>query len=1304
MTNSIEPPEYQESRLQRALPVLLPFSLIVLLALLWFVLMRLYPPFTPPIGVPPEEIKFTVAGMEPPGGPAAGGDITPGFYCNSCGSDACRQQCDASDASTGMHNRFSWCEVMPAEGVYNFSKVTNWVRLNQSLGLRSIIGFMPKTDRGKGSSGGGSCAPGSDGSPSWMLRPGSVYQPLMNGEGSSAYYHLNFTNPAVQAQLRAALQQFRLELAALPLPVRASIDSIEVNLGHDGEPKPARNYDNYPQGAPLGWMDLDMYRCIYAGFQWQGAFDEQRCVDGNGNQVNPQHAFGSSVVWRDQTLKPMIDIYGQELSKPAQGDASGLPMYVVVSHQLLSANDERAAPCRGCNGLTYPDYAFAQYAIGVKTSGVTPDLGDGQGPDTQSREYRNWANIFKLTWPQRLVTGEHGALNTTSGHCCDDPKELYWAVLNGLDKHLQQLHFPVAHFSQIGLGTDEARQMMARYAGKGLTNTPDVWIVFRDTLGTYFPDGDNGGSTGDPPGSPPCCRSLPNYEWFIYQRNPQRAQVVRNGLPAGYKSLSARSDGTGALRLDIEDAWSGAGQQPQAVGGCALYTVDVEYQDSGSDRFVLRYADFAGNVVERSVSKSNTGQWRTARFTFNDAYLNDSLPSGADLELVNPDAQPDVFHRLTVALDGTCSGGATPTATAAVSRTPTRSATPSATPTALGTATPVPQTTTLQPGVAGYAGVDDATLSSWNGGDETLGSSSRVSIRPFDVWAGVMRFDLAGAVPAGALIQSATLDLNVLSRSNASNWENVGLFTLLRPWDEGRVSWNRASSAIPWTLPGANGIGSDRTDLLLDEQRLDDVGVWESFDVTSAVREWASGARPNNGLILKGRDGSGNVSYDFASSEYFDVALRPRLTLRFQTVTATPTATATLTPTRTPTRTPTGTPTPTASRTATPSVTATATRTATPTPSNTATPTLTRTATPTPSTTVTRTATPTPSRTATATATATPSPSSTPSLTATPTPTSPLTCLPIPQTTIALGDAPKGMAAGPDFVYAAVFNDPRLAVVQASDNTLLAIQPVGPGGVNGVAVVGDRVYTSNRNAGTVSVNQAGSGQFIRTIPVGSLPWGVGGAAERVYVANFADNTVSVISAASSTVIQTAPVSAMPAFVVASASRAYVSHISGRLTVLTRDGGVLTNLNLAPSGQLWGMALNGDGSLLYVADRPGNRIIVLNTATNLPAGAIALPGSPYSLAFNPGTGHLFAVDAATDSLYVVDTRDSNRLLGAVQVGRQDANDGGQGIAVTQNKVFVANWLDQSLSVLDDAVCRAVTTPQPLPTKTPTPLPR
>ena len=61
------------------------------------------------------------------------------------------------------------------------------------------------------------------------------------------------------------------------------------------------------------------------------------------------------------------------------------------------------------------------------------------------------------------------------------------------------------------------------------------------------------------------------------------------------------------------------------------------------------------------------------------------------------------------------------------------------------------------------------------------------------------------------------------------------------------------------------------------------------------------------------------------------------------------------------------------------------------------------------------------------------------------------------------------MAAGPEFVYAAVFNTPALALVQASDNTLLGLQPVGPGGVNGVAVVGDRVVASAKDLAKAKV-------------------------------------------------------------------------------------------------------------------------------------------------------------------------------------------------------------------------------------------
>jgi YVTN family beta-propeller protein len=313
--------------------------------------------------------------------------------------------------------------------------------------------------------------------------------------------------------------------------------------------------------------------------------------------------------------------------------------------------------------------------------------------------------------------------------------------------------------------------------------------------------------------------------------------------------------------------------------------------------------------------------------------------------------------------------------------------------------------------------------------------------------------------------------------------------------------------------------------------------------------------------------------------------------------------------------------------------------------------------------------------------------------------------LPAPATTIALpaDDRPKGMAADADRVYVALYSQPRLAVIDAASDSVQALQSLAPGGVNAVAVSGDRVYTSNRDSDQLSVSLAGSGRLLRTLPVGALPWGVGGAGDRVYVANFADDTVTTVNTTTGSVLRTTTVADMPAFVAAGPALVYVTHISGRLSILSRNGSLLADLNPGSASQLWGLALDPNGDRLYLADRPNNRILVMSTSTNLVVDTIALPGPPTALAFNPGTGHLFAVDAVADRVHVVDTRDDNAYMGAVPVGRQDAGEGGQGIAVTQNKVYVANWLDRSVSVLNDATCPNQTTPQP-PTPTPTPFPR
>jgi YVTN family beta-propeller protein len=300
------------------------------------------------------------------------------------------------------------------------------------------------------------------------------------------------------------------------------------------------------------------------------------------------------------------------------------------------------------------------------------------------------------------------------------------------------------------------------------------------------------------------------------------------------------------------------------------------------------------------------------------------------------------------------------------------------------------------------------------------------------------------------------------------------------------------------------------------------------------------------------------------------------------------------------------------------------------------------------------------------------------------------------------GDQPKGMAADGDLVYVALSNQPRLAIVDAASDTLQGVESLGPGGANGVAVVGNRVYTSNRNSAQLSVSQAGSGELTGTVGVGGLPWGVGGSNDRVYVANFADGTVKTLSTISGAVIRTTPVGPMPAFVAALPNQVYVTHISGRLSVLSRNGSLLANLAPGSASQLWGLVFNPNGERLYLADRPNNRILALSTATNQVVATILLPGPPTALALNPSTGHLFAVDAVSNQVLVVDTA-TNRYLGAVPVGLQDANEGGQGIAVARNKVYVGNWLGRSVSVLNDAPCPGQITPEP-PTPTPTSPPR
>jgi len=278
----------------------------------------------------------------------------------------------------------------------------------------------------------------------------------------------------------------------------------------------------------------------------------------------------------------------------------------------------------------------------------------------------------------------------------------------------------------------------------------------------------------------------------------------------------------------------------------------------------------------------------------------------------------------------------TPTRTLGV--TPTPSSTPTSTQTPTVTPTPVPtsETTTriLQQGLDGYSGVHDTYLHGWYP-DTAYGSNNSMNVRSGGVMQPLIKFDLS-SIPPNAVIRNATLYL--YCNFGGTYATTVDAYRVRRPWSAAEATWNRASAATAWAIPGCGDTLTDRYAVSTHSVQLSSSPAWYAFDLTNLAAIWVQDPSQNQGVVLIA-SGPTSVQYSFASSEYWYSNFRPRLEITYSgAVGPAPTATNTLTvgPTPTPTWTPTVGNTPT--WTATPTASATPVASLTPTPSATATP------------------------------------------------------------------------------------------------------------------------------------------------------------------------------------------------------------------------------------------------------------------------------------------------------------------------------------------------------------------------------
>jgi DNA-binding beta-propeller fold protein YncE len=271
-----------------------------------------------------------------------------------------------------------------------------------------------------------------------------------------------------------------------------------------------------------------------------------------------------------------------------------------------------------------------------------------------------------------------------------------------------------------------------------------------------------------------------------------------------------------------------------------------------------------------------------------------------------------------------------------------------------------------------------------------------------------------------------------------------------------------------------------------------------------------------------------------------------------------------------------------------------------------------------------------------------------------------------------------------------IHDAPVVVVLNADNNTVVGPLDTGVPGTqqaNGVVyhTGSGLVYVANKTDGSVSaVDPSGAASPV-IIPTNAQPFGLAAAGQYVYVGNFAANRVSRIDVTTNVGQSLTSTFNKPALLCALGSDVFVpTNGSGPIYRIPSAGSPIA-VGANKSGY-FAAAANTTSNRVFVTDRDGGDLIKINANTNSVEGSLHFPNHrPYGVAVNSSKGRIYVLAAEADLLYVVDGP-TLQIIGTVPVGGQGALEGGQGIALWGDKIYVSNFQDGTVTVLDDAACQ------------------
>ncbi len=198
--------------------------------------------------------------------------------------------------------------------------------------------------------------------------------------------------------------------------------------------------------------------------------------------------------------------------------------------------------------------------------------------------------------------------------------------------------------------------------------------------------------------------------------------------------------------------------------------------------------------------------------------------------------------------------------------------------------------------------VKDNTLFESTGGDLSNGAGPHLytgKTNGGQIRRALIAFDVAGALPADAQIESVTLTMHASNANPTSGARSTSLHKVLADWGEaasnagspggrgavaqtGDATWlHRLFSSEPWDAPG--GDFDDNPSAAATVNAIGDY-TWSTADMADDVRDWLERPDENFGWIILGDEGDNGTAKRFDSRES---STGPVLAITFSTATAT---------------------------------------------------------------------------------------------------------------------------------------------------------------------------------------------------------------------------------------------------------------------------------------------------------------------------------------------------------------------------------------------------------------------------------